>query len=86
MYKIVLLPNAKKFYEKLFRLNKELFRRIDNALNLLKINPFVGKPLKDNLKGKYSLRVGTYRIIYSVAKHEVTIYIFDIGHRREVYR
>lgn len=86
MYKIVLHSQAKKTYKKLFISNKELFRRIYNALEALKSDPFLGKPLKDKLKGKYSLRVGIYRIIYSVEKHEVTVYILDIGHRREIYR
>lgn len=86
MYKIVLLSDAKKFYKSLFNSNKELFRRIDNTLEALKSNPFLGKPLKDNLKGKYSLRVGVYRIIYSVERREITVYVLDIGHRREVYR
>ncbi len=50
------------------------------------MDPFLGKPLKDNLKGKYSFRVGSYRIIYSVHKHEITVYVLDIGHRREIYQ
>jgi mRNA interferase RelE/StbE len=86
LYKIVLLSAAKKIYKRLFTSNPEVFKRIYNALELLKNNPLFGKPLKDNLKGKYSLRVGVYRIIYSIEKKEVTIYILDIGHRREIYR
>ncbi|MBL7080996.1 MAG: type II toxin-antitoxin system RelE/ParE family toxin [Candidatus Omnitrophica bacterium] len=86
MYKIILLRDAEKFYRKLFISNKELFQRIDNALELLKTNPFLGKTLKDRLKGKYSFRVGVYRIIYSIEKQEITVYILDIAHRREVYR
>ncbi|MFZ2937385.1 MAG: type II toxin-antitoxin system RelE/ParE family toxin [Candidatus Omnitrophota bacterium] len=86
MYNIVLLPEAKKSYKKLCFSDKAIFERINNALDALKSNPFLGKPLKDNLKGKYSLRIGVYRIIYFVEKHKVIIYILDIGHRREVYR
>lgn len=86
MYKIVLLSEAKKVYKKLFLTNKELFKRIYNALESLKDNPFLGKPLKDKLKGRYSLRVGIYRVIYSIDKHEITIYVLDIGHLREIYR
>ncbi|MDP2940065.1 MAG: type II toxin-antitoxin system RelE/ParE family toxin [Candidatus Omnitrophota bacterium] len=86
MYKIILLSEAKKFYKRLFISNRKLFNRIDNALESLKANPFLGKPLKDKLKGRYSLRVGVYRIIYSVEKQEATIYVLDIGHRREIYR
>jgi len=84
--KVVLLPGAEKAYKKLFARNKELFKRIDAALVLLCENPLLGKPLKDKLKGKYSLRVGVYRIIYSFQKAELIVYVLDIGHRSEIYR
>jgi mRNA interferase RelE/StbE len=86
LYKVILLSEAKKSYKKLFTKNRELFTRIDNALEVLKTNPFLGKPLRHKLKGKYSLRVGVYRIIYCIEKREVVIYVLDIGHRREIYR
>ena len=86
MYNIVLLPQAEKFYRKLFHSNRDLLKRIDQALESLKKNPLIGKPLKDKLKGRYSLRVGVYRMIYSVERKKVTIYVLDIGHHREVYR
>ncbi|MBU4304731.1 MAG: type II toxin-antitoxin system RelE/ParE family toxin [Candidatus Omnitrophica bacterium] len=86
MYKIVLLSEANKFYKKLFYTDRRLFQRIDNALGNLRHTPFIGKPLKDKLKGRYSLRVGVYRIIYSVSRREIIVYILDIGHRKEIYR
>jgi len=86
LYKIVLFSQASKAYQKLFFSERAIFGRIKNALESLGSNPFLGKPLKNKLKGKYSLRVGVYRIIYSVDKSEITVYILDIGHRREVYR
>ncbi len=86
MYKIVLLSGAEKSYRRLFRTDRKLFDRIDGALGSLTTHPFLGKPLKDTLKGKYALRVGVYRIIYMVAKREIIIYVLDIGHRRDVYR
>jgi len=85
LYKIVLLPKAKIFYRKIFVYNREVFNRIDAALNLLKDDPFLGKPLKDKLRGKFSLTVGVYRIIYFIEKEEVVIYVFGIAHRREAY-
>ncbi|MFN8370279.1 MAG: type II toxin-antitoxin system RelE/ParE family toxin [Bacteriovoracaceae bacterium] len=44
-----------------------------------------GTPLRRNLKGLMKLRVGDYRIIYSVQNDTVTVEIIKIGHRREVY-
>lgn len=86
MYKIVLLPGAERAYKKLFATNKLIFRGIDRALEDLKQNPLAGKPLVAKLKGKRSLRVGIYRVIYRVEKRKSVIYVFDIGHRRDVYR
>ena len=86
MYEIVLLPAAEKFYKKLALANRVYFERIHLVLESLKAEPFQGKPLKHRLKGKYSLRVGSYRIIYAVERFKVTVYIFDIGHRRDIYR
>lgn len=86
MYNITLSSQAEKTYIKLYKKDKILFNRIRYALECLKTNPLEGKPLKDKLKGKRSLRVGMYRIIYSVIKQSLIIHILDIGHRREIYR
>lgn len=34
----------------------------------------------------YRLRVGDYRVVYTVSDREVVVEIIKIGHRREVYR
>ncbi len=44
-----------------------------------------GLPLRRNLKGLMKLRVGDYRIIYSIEKETVTVHVIKIGHRKEVY-
>jgi len=44
----------------------------------------VGKPLRQNLQGFRSCRVGDYRIIYRIEKKK-TIYIAAIRHRKDVY-
>jgi mRNA interferase RelE/StbE len=86
LYKVILLPEAEKFYKKLYTSDKSHFRRIAQALESLRRDPFQGKSLKHKLKGKYSLRVGSYRVIYVVEKRKITVYIFDIGLRRDVYQ
>lgn len=44
-----------------------------------------GLPLRRNLKGLMKLRVGDYRVIYSIQRTTVTVYVVKIGHRKEVY-
>jgi mRNA interferase RelE/StbE len=36
--------------------------------------------------GRWRYRVGDFRIIVSFDKNIVTIYVIEIGHRREIYR
>ena len=43
-----------------------------------------GKPLRRDLHGCYKLRVGDYRVIYTIKKDAV--FIIVIKHRRDVYK
>ena len=64
----------------------ELYRRVAEALDGLEQDPFQGKPLKGKLSGRYSYRVGSYRIIYMVKRRELIVLVIDIAHRRDIYR
>lgn len=59
--------------------------QVEHALTLLSQEPHQGKPLKGELKGFWSWRVGIYRVIYSVLRREVTVEVLRIQHRKEVY-
>lgn len=51
----------------------------------LMINPVLfGKPLRYSLSGLRSLRVGDYRIIYTINSTEFRVSILSIAHRRDV--
>ena len=45
-----------------------------------------GKALKGNLKGIWRYRVGDYRLFASIEEDIITISIFEIGHRRDIYK
>lgn len=68
------------------RLSKSEQRRVKQAIeSKLSSHPVeFGKPLRYSLKGARRLRVGDYRVIYTIEPDEV-ILIVKIGHRREVY-
>lgn len=53
----------------------------------LMVNPLkFGVPLRRTLKGYLKLRVGNYRVIYSMEAERVTVHVVKIGHRKEVYK
>lgn len=86
LYKVLLTNTAVKEYKYLHKTNKAIFKRVRNVLLSLAEDPTQGKPLKMSLKGKWSYRVGVYRIIYTVEKGILTVYVLSIGHRKEIYR
>ena len=44
------------------------------------------KPLSGEFKGLFRLRVGDYRVIYSIDSSSKRINILLIGHRRDIYK
>ncbi len=85
-YKIQLSRQAEKAFEKIQHSDTALSQRILAVFDLLQHEPYLGKALSGELKGRFSYRIGVYRIIYAVVKHQLVIYVLDIGHRRGVYR
>ena len=43
-------------------------------------------PLTGGWIGYWRYRVGDYRVICRIEDERVTVYVIEIGHRREVYR
>lgn len=73
--------------KQLRKLDAEPRRRITVALASLATDP--RPPGSTKLVGEdtaYRVRVGEYRILYDVVDEVVTVTVFRIAHRREVYR
>ena len=64
-------------------LHPDTKRSIRKALDELSTDPYMGKPLKEELAGLWSLPVSHHRLIYQVETGAITI-VF-IGQRRDVY-
>lgn len=81
MYRIIIKKKAKKFIDKLPK-NERL--RIAKAIQLLPNGEDI-KKLKghDNLM---RLRVGDYRIIYTVDHGELIVMVIDAGNRGQIYK
>lgn len=80
MYRIIIKKKAKKFIDKLPK-NERL--RVARAIEHLPNGEDIKK-----LKGHSDLlrlRVGEYRIIYSVDNGELIVYVIDAGNRGEIY-
>lgn len=56
------------------------------ALFDLRKNPYMGKRLKGKFQDCYSVRTGSYRIVYKIYKSQLSILIIRIGPRQGVYK
>lgn len=80
MYEIVIQKKAKKFIDGLPK-NDRI--RIVTAIEQLPNGSDI-KPLKGH-EGLFRLRVGSYRIIYTVDNGELVVCVIDAGNRGQVY-
>jgi mRNA interferase RelE/StbE len=60
-------------------------KTIDPAIRKLETDPRMGKNLRGNLRGKWSIRNGDYRVIYVIDEKEKTVLLYDVRHRKKVY-
>ena len=87
MYEVIYSESVKK---QLKKIDKQTARIIKNWIEKNLINTIdprtKGKPLKGNLKGIWRYRVGDYRIFATIEDDKLVFFLFDIGHRKEVYK
>ena len=74
--------------EDILRLDKSVAQLIVNKIDRLSqsTEKIVPTPLKGKFKGKYKLRAGDWRIIYSIENSVQVITVYAVRHRREVYK
>lgn len=71
----------------LHRLDKPVAQRVINKLRWLSQNfeDIIPEPLTGEFKTLYKLRIGSYRVLYTVNRDKHTLMVHLIGHRRDVY-
>ncbi|HEV2791891.1 MAG TPA: type II toxin-antitoxin system RelE/ParE family toxin [Solirubrobacterales bacterium] len=83
MARLVLARRARR---ELLELGRPLIDAIEDALGLLEREPEAGHALRGRLHGLYSLRVGSYRILYQLTDEGRTVRVAAIRHRSVVYQ
>jgi mRNA interferase RelE/StbE len=83
-YRIEVTPAARR---DLTKLPSETLRRVDAHILALAENPFpAGAKKLQSSEPIFRIRVGDYRILYTVEHHRLVILVIRIGHRCEIYR
>lgn len=83
-YEVLFLPAAVR---DLKRIDKRAAQRIIRKVRWLadNFNTILPEPLSGEFRGAYKLRVGDWRVIYTVSHREKSLTIHIIGHRRQIY-
>ncbi len=82
MYQIIIKKKAKKFIDKL-PMNER--RRVVDAIEKLPNGTDTKALQGEKNAGLYRLRVGDYRIIYTVDHGELIVFVIDAGNRGQIY-
>ena len=82
-YRIRIIPSAEHQFRKLSSvLQDRIARKILSLANHPR--PHGSRKLRDTQF--YRIRIGDYRVIYSINDTRRVVKILDLGHRREIYR
>ncbi|MCD6010375.1 MAG: type toxin-antitoxin system mRNA interferase toxin, RelE/StbE family [Flavipsychrobacter sp.] len=83
-YKIVIERKAEK---QLKSLSKNDYLKIRVAIDKLAENPRGHNSIKlTDTENEYRMRVGDFRVLYTIEDHVLHIYVFEVVNRKDAYR
>lgn len=82
MYKLRITGHAQREIKRISLSHQEA---ILAALEVLRNDPYLGKPLTRELTRRFTYRVGVFRIIYTINEHDKLVSILTAGHRATIY-
>jgi mRNA interferase RelE/StbE len=82
-WRVVFVRTAEK---ELAKLSSEIQLRLGRAIRSLEDDPFPARAKRLKGREEFRIRVGDYRVLYTVEHKSRVLMISGIGHRREVYR
>lgn len=82
LWRLVLTPRADQALQQLPTRTK---RYVRNAFDELRMDPFSGKNLHDELSGLYSFKAKRFRIIYRLEHRWRQVTVVAVGPRSTIY-
>jgi mRNA interferase RelE/StbE len=83
-YAVEIAPSAAKSLKKI---EKRARLRLAGAIELLAVDPRPpgARMLRGGEHGRWRLRLGEYRVVYTIADDRLIVLVLRVAHRREVY-
>lgn len=84
-YKILIKPSAAREIEDVGQ--KRDRQRIVASIRSLADEPRpAGSEKLSGQRDRYRIRIGHYRVIYSIEDKDLLVFVIRVGHRKDVYR
>ena len=80
---------SKRVFKFLEKSNQSLLKKFDDAVRLIKENPYTKVLDIKKVKWKkwhYRLRIWKYRFLYEVREKEILIYFYEVDSRWDIYK
>lgn len=85
-YKVIAHPRVRKEFKKLYKKDKVRYAYLKKRITILAEKPEVGKPLRNVLKGKWRIHIGSFVLIYEIDEKHNRIMLLDFEHHDNVYK
>lgn len=72
---------SKSIRKSLLRVPSPWLERIEQAMDVLCIDPYIGEKMSGRLANCRKIRIWPYRIIYKLDKDNKAVEIMEVGHR-----
>ena len=85
-YQIIAHPRVQREIKKLHKKDKVLYEHIKKRLKILAEQPEIGKPLRNVMKGRRRVQIGSFVLIYSIDKNDSKITLISFEHHDDAYK
>lgn len=83
-YTVIIKQSAQKQIEKLPVTDRE---KVKNIILALQNNPRPQGSIKlTGTTNIYRVRKGNYRVVFEIIDRQLLVYVFDVDHRKDIYR
>ncbi len=86
VYTIQIETTLETKLERLRKKDNSLYQRIIHKIIEISRNPDLGKPLRNVLKGKRRVHVGSFVLFYLIDKKNETVTFIEFEHHDKAYR
>ena len=85
-YTIQLDATLETTLQKLKKKDSSLYKRVVHKIIEVSENPEMGKPLRNVLRGKWRVHIGSFVLVYTISQDNKMVIFIAFEHHDKIYR